>query len=106
MELSAWRSWWHRIGERELRQLAMGKWDPIGVAGVPEAADEYDAYLGQIAKRLREGLSAEELAQFLTSLTAYMGLEPRPDADLTASREMYAWYAASTARFTDGADTR
>jgi len=101
MELSAWRMWWHRIGERELREVAMENWDPIGVAGFPEAADEYDAYLGQIVKRLRDALSTQELGQFLTSLTAYMGLEPRPDADLTAAREMQAWYVASTARFTD-----
>jgi hypothetical protein len=33
----------------------MDEWDPIHVRGVPEAADEYDAYLGQIASRLREG---------------------------------------------------
>jgi hypothetical protein len=79
----------------------MEKWDPIGVADFPEAADEYDAYLGRIAKRQRDGLSTEELGQFLTSLTAYMGLESRPDADLTAAREMQAWYVASTARFTD-----
>jgi len=54
--------WWKRSGARELRQLLMDEWDPIHVRGVPEAADEYDGYLGQIAARLREGATAEDIA--------------------------------------------
>jgi len=103
MDLSVWKSWWHTVGERELRALAMAKWDPIGVSGFPEGAewpdDEYDAYLGQIARRLREGVSIEALGSFLNHLTdEVMGLNPRPDANLAAARAMREWYDASTAR--------
>ena len=73
--------------------------EPIGISDFPEAADEYDAYLGQIARRLRDGDSTEELARFLGGLTARMGLEPRPDADLMAAREIEAWYRLSTTSF-------
>ena len=65
MELSAWRMWWKRNGERELRRPVMEQWDPIGVSDCPEAVNEYDSYLGQIARRLREGASPEELASDL-----------------------------------------
>jgi hypothetical protein len=99
MDLSAWKEWWHRTGEDELRAVVMEKWDPIGVSGFPEAADEYDAYLGQIARRLREGVSAEVLGSFLTDLTAHFGLDPRPDADLAVAQAMREWYEVSTARF-------
>ena len=99
MDLSDWKLWWRRVGEDELRAVAMEKWDPIGVSDVPEAADEYDAHLGQIAARLREGVSSEDLAASLTRLTAYMGLAPRPDADLAVARAMREWYDASTSRF-------
>ena len=70
----------------------------IGVSGVPEAADEYDAYLGRIARRLREGVSVESLASLLTQIAAdEMGLDPRPGADLAAASAMREWYDASTA---------
>ena len=47
----------HRQGDmagkeksREIRQLIRGilmeEWDPIGAANIPEAADEYDSYIG------------------------------------------------------------
>jgi hypothetical protein len=31
---------------RQIRRVLMEHWDPIGVAGIPEAADEYDGYIG------------------------------------------------------------
>lgn len=46
-ELDAWNRWWRRRGEPGLRALLTTLWDPIGVAGVPEAKDEYDSYGGE-----------------------------------------------------------
>jgi len=31
-----------------IHKLLMQEWDPIGVAGIPEAQDEYDSYIPQI----------------------------------------------------------
>jgi hypothetical protein len=31
---------------RQIRRVLMEYWDPIGVNGIPEAADEYDGYVG------------------------------------------------------------
>ena len=68
MELADWHMWWKRSGARELRQLLIEEWDPIHVRGVPEAADEYDTYLGQIASLLREGATVEDVAAFLNDV--------------------------------------
>ena len=32
----------------EIRKVLLHEWDPIGVAEVPAAQDEYDSYIGQI----------------------------------------------------------
>jgi hypothetical protein len=41
-------------------------WDPVGVYGVPEAIDEYDGYVGQVGRLLREGASHEGLADYFS----------------------------------------
>ena len=53
MELSDWHMWWKRRGGSGIRRLLMEEWDPIGVKGIPEAADEYDSYRGAVAGMLR-----------------------------------------------------
>jgi hypothetical protein len=48
--------WWKEAGERELRQLLLWRWDPIGVADhFPATEHEYDDYAGTIAKSLHSG---------------------------------------------------
>jgi hypothetical protein len=99
MELEAWRLWWRRKGERELGVLLMETWDPIGVAGMPETADEYDNYIGPIGRKLREGATQDDLARHLASVRGeYMGLGADDDADREVAREIVAWYQASTER--------
>lgn len=99
MELAEWHLWWKRTGARELRRILMDEWDPIGVADIPEAADEYDSYLGQIARRLREGAPADEIAAFLNEveeermgLGSFASARSRSDALAVRLRE---WYAAT-----------
>jgi hypothetical protein len=41
-------------------------WDPIGVAGCPQARDEYYAYLPQVFGMLLEGKVEDEIASYLT----------------------------------------
>ena len=65
VQLAEWHAWWRRRGGAELRAILMQHWDPIGVAGVPEAADEYDGYVGSVGRMLREGASADDVAAYL-----------------------------------------
>jgi hypothetical protein len=40
-------------------------WDPIGVAGVPQARDEYDGYVGPVFTLLRSGASDADVSEHL-----------------------------------------
>lgn len=67
-------------------------WDPIGVAGVAEARDEYDSYVPQVVRMLFDGKEEKEIAQFPYSMEGdRMGLtvESRPiisiDSELTCA---------------------
>ena len=99
MELAEWHMWWKRSGARELRQLLMDEWDPIHVRGVPEAADEYDAYLGRIASRLREGATVDDVAAFLNDVEeVQMGLGDSPIArqrNQALAVRLHSWYEES-----------
>ena len=67
---------WDEIQTR-MRPVLMEDWDPIGVSDVPEAADEYDGYIGGLYALLRDGASDERIAQHLSEIeTKTMGLDP------------------------------
>ena len=70
---------WKEIQDK-LRRVLMESWDPIGVNDFPEAADEYDGYIGGIYALLRDGASDERIAQHLAEIeTETMGLAPVDD---------------------------
>ena len=60
-----------------------------------DSADEYEAYAGQIVRRLRAGASEEELAALLEGFRLDMGLEPA-DPPLETARRIRDWYRAAT----------
>ncbi|WP_133646389.1 hypothetical protein [Paraburkholderia flava] len=51
-------------------------WDPIGIAGIPEARDEYHGYLPKVFALLKEGADAVTIAAYLeTVAVARMGFD-------------------------------
>jgi hypothetical protein len=51
-------------------------WDPIGVAGVPEARDEYDSYLPHVFSLLINNPKAGEIQNYLITIEGNnMGLD-------------------------------
>jgi hypothetical protein len=53
----------------------MEHWDPIGVSDVPEAADEYDRYLGGVYRLLECHATDEAIASHLRKIEVeWMGL--------------------------------
>jgi hypothetical protein len=57
-------------------RVLLTRWDPIGVADVPEASGECDAYVGPICRLLASGASDDEIAQHLGGVeTTAMGIE-------------------------------
>ena len=97
MDAMEHQRWWAERGNRELRELLYREWDPIGVKNLAEeSTDEYDAYAGQIVRRLRAGADEEELAALLESFRRDMGLEPA-DPPLETAERIHAWYRQSVA---------
>lgn len=67
-------------------------WDPIGVASVPEARDEYQGYLPDVFGMLKYGSVEDELTEYLGGIaTERMGLSARPDHDRAIARHLLNW---------------
>src|SRR3954467_4798144 len=104
MDAQEYERWWRERGARELRELLLKEWDPIGIARIAdEQLDEYEHYAGQLARRLRAGASAEEGAALqggvpavLEGFRADMGLEPSDELPLGVARRIRDWYLRST----------
>ena len=93
MELDEWHRWWKTRGGRGLRRILMEQWDPIGVAGMPEAADEYDSYVGQVGTMLHEGATQAAIAEYLTGVrTEHMGLPGREAREDEVAAAVTDWY--------------
>jgi hypothetical protein len=61
--------------QQKIRDVLMQHWDPIGVADVPEAQDEYDSYVGPVYRLLVSGASDVDVIEFLYKTeTETMGL--------------------------------
>jgi hypothetical protein len=59
----------------QVRTVLLQMWDPIGVANVATARDEYDAYVAPLAQMMRQRRSAAELSRRLLEIeTGTMGL--------------------------------
>ena len=63
-----------RLPER-VSEILHFVWDPIGVAGVPQARDEYDSYVPFVVKMIMEGKPKEDIARHLHQIAGErMGL--------------------------------
>lgn len=59
----------------KIREVLMQHWDPIGVSHVPEAADEYDSYIGSVYRLLTTHTTDTELIDYLHKTETHtMGL--------------------------------
>ncbi len=57
-------------------------WDPLGVRGIKEAADEYDMYAPRVLEMLKADAPAEQIVEYLTSVVRdRMELPVQPDRD-------------------------
>jgi hypothetical protein len=58
-----------------IREVLLRVWDPIGVAHIPQAADEYDSYISQVHGLLIRREALYKLVDFLWwAETEQMGL--------------------------------
>jgi hypothetical protein len=67
-------------------------WDPIGVAGIPQARDEYDSYVPQVVGRVRSSATPEEIASHLNRIEVdQMGLRANPEGALKTAELLLEW---------------
>jgi len=58
-----------------IKDLLLKEWDPIGIQGIPDAQDEYDAYVSAIYSMLITRKPVSEVFKYLLWLeTEHMGL--------------------------------
>lgn len=55
-------------------RILLEQWDPIGVAAVPAAYDEYDAYVGGVYQLLASGANVPAVADHLEAIERGMGV--------------------------------
>jgi hypothetical protein len=68
---------WHddAAAYRQLDEFLWQEWDPLGVNNFHEARNEYDVYLPEIFRLLREGATIAEIATHLHHVVTHqMGL--------------------------------
>ncbi len=58
-----------------IREIFLRNWDPIGIADIPEAQDEYDSYISQVYGLLIRREPLYKMVDFLWWVeTEHMGL--------------------------------
>lgn len=65
MELDKYTS---RKNRAKVREILLQHWDPIGISGVPDAQDEYDAYADAVYVMLQNGKDASVIAAYLIEI--------------------------------------
>ena len=64
-----------RESRARVREILLRYWDPIGISGIPEAKDEYDAYADAAYVMLMGGQTASAIAAYLFKIASqHMGL--------------------------------
>lgn len=64
-----------------IRRVLLQEWDPVGVADIPQAQDEYDSYVGGVYRLLASEASAAEIAEHLYQIEVQsMGYDERATA--------------------------
>jgi CubicO group peptidase (beta-lactamase class C family) len=75
-------------------------WDPIGVASVPQARDEYHGYLPHVFGLLLNGVSEESIAAYLSEVTTNrMGLSANPQRDREVASVLVNWKSATHEKY-------
>ncbi|MCL7420495.1 MAG: hypothetical protein M8364_06290 [Methylobacter sp.] len=72
---------------RQTDEILHYMWDPIGVAGIAQARDEYHSYLPQVFQLVLKNESKEKIAAYLMGVEEKsMGLSPNRAAALEIAK--------------------
>ena len=87
-----WLRWWRRRGRVALEQILLERWDPLDIRDDPEQRDAYARWAVRIGIRLRHGVSAEEIFEFLASANRQLGVRVDTRQLAGAAMEIRRWY--------------
>jgi hypothetical protein len=80
-----------RAIQREIGEILLYEWDPIGIQGCDECADEYHSYIGGVYRLLANDASPGKIASHLAQLERVsMGLSNTDPARLLPVAEKLA----------------
>jgi hypothetical protein len=69
------------------------QWGLIGVAGIPEAADEYDCMISPLLHRLFEGADTGSLAGWISRhRISHFGAGPDDAQDMRLAEALTSWW--------------
>jgi hypothetical protein len=86
-----------RESARQLRRILVS-WDPIGIAGAPEAEDEYDGLISPLLHQLSAGAQQADLEAWLVAQLAGMGLIQDTTARETRlAADLLVWWRSRVA---------
>ena len=72
-----------------IKEVLLNEWDPIGIANLNEAQDEYNIYIADIEKILKDGKNADELFLHLNWIELErMGLDGNNDHTMNISKRL------------------
>jgi hypothetical protein len=82
-----------REAQRNVRRLLM-EWDPIGVAGVAGAQDEYDCMISPLLHLLFDGADQNEILEWIrTERVDHFGLSAASAADVDLAAKLTSWWS-------------
>jgi hypothetical protein len=78
--------------EQRVGEVLHFGWDPIRIAGIPQARDEYDDYVPRVVAMLIEGKQEGEIAAYLIAVEGEkMGLPPAPMKAAEVASDLLEW---------------
>lgn len=73
------------------------QWDPIGVADVPECANEYDCMIGPLRKHLNGGATKREMTHLLSrEIVDHFGLPVDRRRERACASALVDWWRHSS----------
>jgi len=54
--------------QRQIGEVLLRHWDPMGIADVPEAQDEYESHVGGVYRLLASEASARQITEHLVDI--------------------------------------
>lgn len=77
---------------RRIDEVLHYVWDPVGVAHVPQARDEYESYVPQVFQRLKGTTDGKDVAEYLHWLsTEQIGVGANHEHDRKVVELLIGW---------------